>query len=219
MRERIYIIRPYRPSDNDAAYEVCLKTGDSGADGTHLYPDDHRALGRIYVGPYLRFEPELSFVLEDSVGVCGYVLAALDSESFYRHYHQEWLPPVRARYPSPSGNPDAWTPTQRLYYEYHHPETYYPPEFRIYPSHLHIDLMPRVQGHGLGAPMIRLMLDCLAVKGSPGVHLCMSEVNARAFKFYLKLGFKELVRRGTGESAVIFMGLPLYPACPETPES
>jgi hypothetical protein len=38
---------------------VCLKTGDHGEDAEPLYREDPDALGRIFVGPYLAFEPEL----------------------------------------------------------------------------------------------------------------------------------------------------------------
>ena len=42
---------------------------------------------------------DFSFVLEDSQGVCGYVLAALDSEEFYSRFKMEWLPSVLHKYP------------------------------------------------------------------------------------------------------------------------
>ena len=54
-----------------------------------------------FVGPYTTLSPELSFVVEDSEGVCGYVLAVLDSQSFYQKFKQEWLPTVIDKYPSP----------------------------------------------------------------------------------------------------------------------
>ena len=44
------------------------------------------ALGRIFVGPYLAFEPELSLILEDEEGICGYALGAFDSRAFYARY-------------------------------------------------------------------------------------------------------------------------------------
>ena len=40
-------IRPYAPGDLPALYDICLKTGDNGADGTHLYADP-QILGEIY---------------------------------------------------------------------------------------------------------------------------------------------------------------------------
>lgn len=53
-----------------------------------------------FVGPYTTLSPELSFVVEDSEGVCGYILAVLDSQSFYQQFKQEWLPTVIDKYPS-----------------------------------------------------------------------------------------------------------------------
>ena len=43
----------------------------------------------------------LAYVLEDDVGVCGYVLAALDSKPFYALLQSEWLPKAAAMYPQP----------------------------------------------------------------------------------------------------------------------
>ena len=77
-------------ADAAAAYHVCLKTGDHGQDGEARYREDPDALGRIYVGPYLAYEPELSLVLEDEDGVCGYALGAQDSRAFYARYDAEW---------------------------------------------------------------------------------------------------------------------------------
>lgn len=77
---------------------MCLETGDSGADGTHLYPDDPLALGHRYTGPYVTLQPDLAFVLEDDEGVCGYTLAALDTHAFYERMTAEWLPPLQAKH-------------------------------------------------------------------------------------------------------------------------
>ncbi len=67
-----FTIRLAQPGDQATAYYVCLKTGDHGRDGEPFYGDDPDALGRIYVGPYLAYEPELCLVPEDDQGVCGY---------------------------------------------------------------------------------------------------------------------------------------------------
>src|SRR5947207_14720363 len=72
-------IRRCEPRDVDAAYDVCLRTGDDGEDASYAF-DDPKALGHIFVGPYLQLEPQLAFVLEDPQGVCGYALGALDSK-------------------------------------------------------------------------------------------------------------------------------------------
>ena len=52
-----------------------------------------------FVGPYLTLSSDLSFVLEDNEGVCGYVLAALDSSQFYHEFRTKWLPQIVGKYP------------------------------------------------------------------------------------------------------------------------
>ncbi len=199
-------LRPCLAADADAAYEVCLKTGDDGSDGTLLYPDDPKVLGDIFVGPYIHLEPDLAFVLEDQRGVCGYILAARDSERFYQRFVTEWLPPLRARHPVPSGDSATWTHTQKLYHELHHPNTHYPPSFRAFPSHVHIDLLPRAQGKGNGRRMMEHMLQALVARGSSGVHLGVGAVNHRAVRFYTRVGFVELERVPADAPDVIYMG-------------
>lgn len=202
-------IRLARPDDDRGAYHVCLKTGDHGADAEALFLDDPGALGRIYVGPYLAFEPALSLVLEDDEGICGYALAAQDSRRFYDRYEREWRPGLCARFPEPAGDPAAWTRTQQVHYLYHHPDYFCPEPYADYPSHLHIDLLPRAQGHGFGRRMLEQNLDTLRRHGSSGAHLGVSALNTRAQGFYLRLGFRELTGVGTGQDRCIYMGLRL----------
>ena len=203
------IIRTARPGDAPAAYRVCLKTGNHGEDGEALYRDDPDALGRIFVGPYLTFEPELSLILEDEMGICGYALGALDSHAFYARYEHEWRPPLAAQCPAPGGDPRRWTAVQRVHHQYHHPDYFCPEPYESYPSHLHIDLLPRAQGRGHGRRMIEHALDLLVRRGSPGAHLGVSLLNARARAFYAHLGFSELTRAGSGDDACVYMGLKL----------
>src|SRR5512133_149489 len=197
--------------DQAGAYHVCLKTGDFGKDGDPFYRDDPDALGRIFVGPYLAYEPDLSLVLEDAEGICGYALAALDSKAFYARYDSEWRPKLCARYPDPQGNPTQWSRLQTVYSWYHHPDYTTPEPYEAYPSHLHIDLLERAQGRGYGRRMIEKLLDMLSRRNSAGVHLAVSVANLPAHGFYRRLGFKELVQVGSGIDACIYMGKRLIP--------
>jgi ribosomal protein S18 acetylase RimI-like enzyme len=200
------IIRKARPGDAPAAYHVCLKTGHHGADGEALYRDDPDALGRIFVGPYLTFEPELSLILEDEQGICGYALGALDSHAFYARYENEWRLRLAAQFPAPGGDPGRWTPVQKVHHVYHHPDYFCPEPYDSYPSHLHIDLLPRAQGRGYGRRMIEQVLETIRRRGSPGAHLGVSMLNARARAFYTHLGFRELTRTGSGEDECQYLG-------------
>jgi hypothetical protein len=136
-------IRKATPVDREAAYWVCLKTGAHGDDGEALFTEDPDALGRIYVGPYLKYEPDLALVLEDGKGVCGYCLGAMDSRKLYDRYEQEWRHGLARDFPEPGGDPSRWTPLERVYHLYHHPDYYCPEPYELYPSQLHIDLMPK----------------------------------------------------------------------------
>ena len=199
-------IRPARPGDESGAYYVCLKTGDHGADAEHLYADDPDALGRIFVGPYLAFERELSLILEDDEGICGYALGALDSRSFFERYEREWRPDLCRRFAEPSGDSRLWTPAQHVHHSYHHPDYFCPEPYAQFPSHLHIDLLPRAQGRGYGRQLIDRLEATLRDRGSPGVHLGLSARNMRAFGFYRRLGFQELTRTGSAGEVCVYMG-------------
>ena len=200
------IIRQARPGDQPGAYHVCLKTGNYGQDGEPFYGEDPDALGRIFVGPYLVFEPGLSLLLEGNEGICGYALGTFDSKAFYARYEAEWRPDLCARFPCPTGDPNQWTRVQHVYDWYHHPDYFCPEPYDEYPSHLHIDLLSRAQGRGYGRRMLEQVMDELRRRGSPGAHLGVSMLNTRAFGFYQRLGFRELIRVGSGAGGCIYMG-------------
>ncbi len=200
------IIRQARSADLAAAYHVCLKTGDHGQDGEPFYQDDPDALGRIFVGPYLAFEPELSLVLEDDQGVCGYTLAALDSRAFYAWYDQQWRPRLCAQFQLPTGDSSAWTRAQQVHAWYHQPDYFCPKPYEAYPSHMHIDLLQRARGRGIGRRMMEQEMNKLRELGSPGAHLGVSVRNTPALAFYQRLGFHELARKGTASDGTIYLG-------------
>lgn len=200
-------IRLARSGDEPGAYYVCLKTGDYGQDGEPFYRDDPDALGRIFVGPYLAYEPELSLILEDPQGICGYALGAFDSRAFYARYETEWRPGLCSRFPAPTGDSSHWTRAQQVHHWYHNPDYFCPEPYAAFPSHLHIDLLPRAQRRGYGRRMMEQVMDQLRRRGSPGAHLGVSMPNTSAFAFYQRLGFRELCRVGSGTDGCIYMGL------------
>jgi len=69
-----------------------------------------------------------------------------------------------------------------------------------YPSHLHINLVPRLQSSGHGRRLISTLIDALRRRGSRGVHLGVRPANVRAIGFYRHVGFTQL----PATDAVIF---------------
>jgi ribosomal protein S18 acetylase RimI-like enzyme len=178
-------------------YRICLLTGDAGQDATSLYRDP-RLLGHIFVAPYGLFAPSLAFVAEDTAGVGGYIVGALDSRAFEERLESDWWPGLRTRYPEPPpGLPvERWTPDQQLASMIHHPWPTPDELVRRYPSHLHINLLPRLQASGYGSQLTRTLIAALCDQGSWGVHLHVPRRNRHAAGFYRHIGFTEL--RATG---------------------
>lgn len=172
------MIRAYRPADLDALYDICLDTGNGGQGVRHLF-DDPRLLGHAYVGPYAAFEPDLVLVAEDDDGVCGYAVAASDSEAFEDRCERDWWPDLRVRYPlTPEAN--------RVVRQIHHPVRVDPMLVRDYPAHLHANVLSRATGEGRGGALVRAMLERL----EKGVHVRVRHHNTHAVGFWEHLGFR-----------------------------
>jgi ribosomal protein S18 acetylase RimI-like enzyme len=199
------MIRRYRSGDFRDLYRICLRTGKSGDDATALY-GDRDLLGHIYAAPYGLFEPALAFVVEDELGVGGYCLGALDTKAFEERLEERWWPSLRSRYREPAGGRrDQWTPDERAAFLIHHPWRTDDDIVAGYPSHLHIDLLPRFQAQGNGRELIGMELAALRERGSGGVHFYVTAGNHRALGFYDHLGFSQL-QAGDG---YYILGMPL----------
>jgi ribosomal protein S18 acetylase RimI-like enzyme len=187
-------VRAYRPSDRDDVIEVCLRTAAGGGDATGVYSDD-ALMPEVFVLPYVEYAPELAFVVDDGSGrVLGYVIGVTDTRAFVEWWKREWTPGFRARHPSagaPTGHKPGFTEEQLLEAGIN-PERMLSAEVDEYPAHLHIDLLPELQGQGFGRRLIDTLRGALADRGVSAVHLGMDAANTGARAFYDRLGFHEL---------------------------
>lgn len=182
-------IRPATIADLPGTYRVCLLTGDASRDATAIYrnPD---LLGHLFVGAYVVGEPELAFVVADDDGVAGYGLAAADTRAFEAWSEAHWWPTLRAQYAlRDDGSPEAELIAQ-VHAPWRAPESL----LRDFPAHLHIDLVERVRGRGVGRLMIERLLAELRARGSTGVHLDVAATNDNGISFYRHLGFRDIER-------------------------
>lgn len=191
-------IRPYRPTDRARLAEICVRTGARGNDATGVYSDD-LLLGEVYVLPYVEFAPDLAFVVaSDDDEALGYSVGVADTDAFIEWYEREWAPGFRERHPLP-GRDAAET---RLLIDGATPERMRLAELERYPAHLHIDLLPDLQGLGFGRRLIETLLAALGEQGAGAVHLVMDPANTNARAFYDRLGFVELAS-STGSATVL----------------
>ncbi len=197
-------MRPGTLHDLPGVYRVCLLTGDAGDDASPLH-DDPDLLGHVWAGPYLAFPDAVTRVLHDDHGVAGYCLAVPDTVTFERWADEVWLPPLRERHPRGSGTTPA---DAALVERLHAPVPTDAGLLAEHPAHLHVDLLPRLQGHGWGRRAVESVLAGLATAGATGVHLGVDESNAGAQAFYERLGFGEL----PGPPGARFYGMALSAA-------
>ncbi|WP_448630882.1 GNAT family N-acetyltransferase [Cellulomonas soli] len=182
------VLRPFHPSDLPGMYRLCLLTGAAGGDATALYrnPD---LLGHVYCGPYPVADPGLSFVVADEQGVGGYVVATADTLAFEEWMERQWWPTLRAQHPVTS-DPQDGTEDHRLVERLHAWRPTPDPLHEQFPAHLHIDLLPRLQGQGWGRRLIERLSAELRDRGVPGLHLGVDGRNTGAVAFYERLGFR-----------------------------
>lgn len=177
---------------------VCVRTADAGHDATgHLSDDDIWAA--IFAWPYAAHCPDTAFVIEDDEGlVSGYIVGAPDTDAFEQWFHDEWWPPYAARWPRPADDDQSHS-AGILRYAYSrgtHPE----PFTTQYPAHLHIDMLPHLQGQGWGRRLVAALADRLRKMGVVGVHLSASADNVGAVAFYPRVGFTALPSHDGGRS-------------------
>jgi ribosomal protein S18 acetylase RimI-like enzyme len=186
-------IRNYKPTFLPDLYRICLETGDSGKDASPQFTDPE-LLGAFYAAPYAVLEPDLTFVLQDESGVCGYILGTRDSNRFADWMEREWLPAWRAKHPltvQAHSSPETLSYEERIIGLIHRGYTPYDCILE-YPAHLHIDLLPRAQSQGWGRALMNTFLERLREIKVSGVHLGVGKSNSGAIQFYERLGFERL---------------------------
>lgn len=189
---RMIELRDVRLTDLPALYAISLATGHAGRDASHLHREP-RLIGEIYSAPYALLSPELAIVAEDADGVAGYVVGALDTDAWESRLEHEWWPQLREIYPDPGDRPEpSWDADQRRRYMIHRPVRTPRELTDPYPGHLHMNLLPRLQGRGVGAQLLAAWLARAAAAGLTAVHIGVNRHNPRGGAFWAREGFTDL---------------------------
>lgn len=179
------LLRPATLNDLPAVTRICTLTGDDGRDASGLY-DDPELLAHLWAAPHLVADPSLATIVVDDDGPAGYLVAAADTADFESWCERMWWPALRDRYPLQAPRRDR---DQEIVALLHAPEATPASITETYPAHLHINLLPRAQGLGLGRALIERLVGQLRERGVPGVHLGVSGTNKPAIGFYEHIGF------------------------------
>lgn len=199
-------IRLFRPDDLDVLYRISLATGLAGGDASHLYAD-FKLMGHIYAAPYALLEPQLALVVEDSGGVAGFAVGATDTTAWEQRLEQSWWPALRKRYAMPpEANAAEWTPDQRRAFMIHRPTATPSAIVVAYPAHLHLNLLPRLQGRGIGKKLFDHWMNLAGQHGAKALHVGVNRANTGAARFWRKRGFVDLALDGLPEGRTLWQG-------------
>ena len=184
------VLRPAHTNDLPELLRICLQTGDSGKDATHLHKLP-ALVGDIYVTPYVLHQPDFAYALWADDTIVGYLLGVLNTHNFENDLAANYWPATKAKYAQI--NTELTPSDEELLVDLAKQGFSDPELIAQYPSHLHIDIVESHQSAGYGKKMIAALLAQFKAAGSQGVHLHMSAKNDKARAFYKKFGFVEVV--------------------------
>ncbi|WP_299346965.1 GNAT family N-acetyltransferase [uncultured Maritalea sp.] len=178
--------------DEAGIARACLMTANSGTDASALYSrPDLPAL--IWATPYLHHSPRHCFVVEHDQEVVGFIVSTPNTRHFENWARAHWWPEVERKLfafkPRTAQDKNALAIIKAM----RQPAPDYADS---YPAHLHINLLPQVQGTGIGRKLMTAALETLKTAGAPSVHLGVALQNTKAIGFYKALGFKEIEQSG-----------------------
>lgn len=127
----------------------------------------------------------------------GYIVATSDSNKFQFWLKNNWMPRLQELYGK------KYCPMNEYERNLHHTifngrEEITSSWYSQYPAHLHIDLLPQLQGQGCGRKLMETLWNALSKKNIPGVHLGVSASNESAISFYEKMNFSILEKHDWG---------------------
>ena len=187
------LVRPYEPDDRAAVRRICYVTGYMGEPVDWQW-SDAESFADLFTLYYTDGEPESALVVEIDGEVVGYLLGCEDTRRAWnpagiigRHF---WRRGLALR---PGTAPMVWRALgdgladgvrRRL------PSPVIDPRW---PAHLHIDLLHRARGQGVGRALVHRWLESLRAMDVPGCHLETMAENTSAIAFFESMGFR---RRG-----------------------
>jgi len=197
----VITIRPLLPGDDSATAEICRRTGFAGKDSRPHYRDDE-LLPDLYLRPLVEADPGLAFAAVDT-GLdpgpapgtdggrpVGYLVATADTAGYAEWFRTVWLPRVAGRHPLPEQPSGSWDDVMTSVL--HDPGGQVIPALAAFPAHLHMNVLPEYQRHGLGGRMMALLLERLRRRDVSGIHAAPSKYSIDARQFYKRMGFTPL---------------------------
>ena len=171
-------VRPYEKKDFRYVQEICFETS--------WLKDKPNETNRavvcsMYCNYYLDHEPDHCFVAVDDNDIpVGYVLCAVDLDTYREQMTENYLPMVRKL----SGS-DYYRFAAEIKLEQHFIK-------QGYTAHLHVDILEDYQRQGVGTQLLSLLEDKLKQEFVEGLYLVCGIKNEAARSFYENRGFTDI---------------------------
>lgn len=164
-------------------------------------------MGHIYAAPYALLEPQLALVVEDDDGIGGFAVGTTDTIPWEKRLEWSWWPALSERYHMPAqSDASEWTPDQWRAFMIHR-QVATPAAVAVrYPAHLHLNLLPRLHGRGVGRTFFEYWLRLAGSAGAMAVHVGVDRANAGAASFWRKMGFADLARDRPPSGRTLWQG-------------
>ncbi|MDB5045599.1 MAG: GCN5-related N-acetyltransferase [Deinococcus sp.] len=185
------LIRPIQPSDEGVVGQIAYQTGFFGHSAARYFANE-RLFARLWVGPYFGGGGFACLVAESRGEVLGYILGSPDPALYGRALRRVLLRRTLAQVLPLR---QTWASLPYLLRAGRYPSPH--PDWKQFPAHLHINLLPAARGLGLGKRLLAAHLEALAGAGVGGVQLSTTTENRAALELYRQFDFVPLARGST----------------------
>ncbi|WP_216847072.1 GNAT family N-acetyltransferase [Granulicella sp. L60] len=86
-----------------------------------------------------------------------------------------------------------------------HPERTPAQVVELYPAHLHMNILPRLQNRGVGTRLLGKWMEAARGRGVEAVHIGANRANTEAVRFWSRRGFGEIAA-GQLKGRTLWMG-------------
>ncbi|GGV24486.1 hypothetical protein GCM10010182_53830 [Actinomadura cremea] len=184
-------IRTFSEDDRAELRELFVRAGEgSPTESLWGHPESEAV---IYLDPYMDLEQDSLFLAVSEGRLVGYLTGCPDTSAFpsddallmqaiRRHrllLRREPLAFFARSMADMAGAAVRRRPTSKGF------------DDPRWPAHLHINVASEARGTGVAADLVNAWLDRLRALGSPGCHLQTLRENARAVRFFRRMGFTE----------------------------
>ena len=191
----LLVVRPYRSDDRTALRRLACDTADCGEPVEHFFRN-RDVFADLLTRYYVEYEPQSVWIAESEGEVVGYLTGCLDSRRYDRLMSWPIIPCaiVKAIGRGALWQPESWRLLWSGIRTGLRGGLRRVAGLKRYSAHLHVNLRQDVRGQRIGDQLVERFLSHARAARVTGLYAPVRGDNARAQRFFERLGFTELIR-------------------------